>query len=131
MLGAMPLMLIHCGDHIIPAVGGCEADYKTGVHTFVATHGRKKGVIVAGFMFLMASLSPFACSAFGLVPYRHLFLFPLVFPLSTPLIMSYADVLKNLSTKNVINIQKTTRKYGIIGVTVIWAYALLAKIASF
>jgi hypothetical protein len=45
--------------------------------------------------------------------------------------MRYADVLKNPSTKNVINIQKTTRKYGIIGVTVIWAYALLAKIASF
>ena len=43
----------------------------------------------------------------------------------------YADMLKNPSTKNVINIQKTTRKYGIIGITVIWAYALLAKIASF
>ena len=131
MLGAMPLMLIQCGGHIIQAVGDCEADRKTGVNTFVVRYGRKKGVIVAGFMFLMASLSPFAYSAFGLLPYRHLFLFPIIFPLSIPIIMRYANVLKNPSTKNVINIQNTTRKYGIIGVTVIWAYALLAKIASF
>ena len=131
MLGAMPLMLIHCGGHIIQAVGDYEADYKTGVHTFVVRYGRKKGVIAAGFMFLMASLSPFVYSAFGLLPYRHLFLFFILFPFSIPLIMRYADVLKNPSTKNVINIQKTTRKYGIIGITVIWAYALLAKIASF
>jgi 4-hydroxybenzoate polyprenyltransferase len=131
MLGAMPLMLIQCGGHIIQAVGDYEADYKTGVHTFVVRYGRKKGVIVAGFMFLMASLSPFAYSAFGLLPYRHLLLFPIIFPLSIPVIMRYADVLKNPSTKNVINIQKTTRKYGIIGVIVIWAYALLAKIVCF
>jgi len=131
MLGAMPLMLIHCGGHIIQAVGDYEADYKTGVHTFVVRYGRKKGVIVAGFMFLIAGFSPFVYSAFGLLSYRHLFLFSIIFPLSIPIIMRYADVLKNPSTKNVINIQKTTRKYGIIGVTVIWAYALLAKIASF
>ncbi len=131
ILGAMPLMLIHCGGHIIQAVGDYEADYKTGVHTFVVRYGRKKGVIVAGFMFLMASLLPFAYSAFGLLPYRHLFLFPIFFPLSIPIIMRYADVLKNPSTKNVINIQKTARKYGIIGVTVVLAYVLLAKIASF
>jgi 4-hydroxybenzoate polyprenyltransferase len=130
ILGAMPLMLIQCGGHIIQAVGDYEADRKTGVHTFVVRYGRKKGVIVAGFMFLMASLSPFAYSAFGLLPCRHLFLFLILFPLSIPIIMRYADVLKNPSTKNVINIQKTTRKYGIIGVTAIWAYALLARIAS-
>ena len=131
MLGAVPLILIQCGGHIIQAVGDYEADYKTGVHTFVVRYGRKKGVIAAGFMFLMASLSPFVYSAFGLLPYRHLFLFFILFPFSIPLIMRYADVLKNPSTKNVINIQKTTRKYGIIGVTVLWAYALLAKVASF
>jgi len=131
MLGAMPLMLIQCGGHIIQAVGDYEADRKTGVRTFVVRYGRKKGVIVAGFMFLTASFSPFVYSAFGLLPYRHLFLFFVLFPLSIPLIMRYADVLKNPSTKNVINIQKTTRKYGIIGVTVLWAYALLAKMASF
>jgi len=131
MLGAMPLMLIQCGGHIIQAVGDYEADRKTGVRTFVVRYGRKKGVIVAGFMFLTASFSPFVYSAFGLLSYRHLFLFFVLFPLSVPLIMRYADVLKNPSTKNVINIQKTTRKYGIIGVTVLWAYALLAKMASF
>lgn len=131
MLGAVPLMLIHCGGHIIQAVGDYEADRKTGVHTFVVRYGRRKGVIVAGFMFLIASFSPFVYSVFGLFPYRHLLLFFIIFPLSIPIIMRYADVLKNPSTKNVINIQKTTKKYGIIGVTVIWAYALLAKIASF
>jgi 4-hydroxybenzoate polyprenyltransferase len=131
MLGAMPLILIHCGGHIIQAVGDYEADLKTGVHTFVVRYGRKKGVIVAGFMFLIAGFSPFVYSAFGLLPFRHLFLFSIIFPLSVPIIRCYADLLKNPLTKNVINIQKTTRKYGIIGVTVIWAYALLAKITSF
>jgi len=131
MLGAMPLILIHCGGHIIQAVGDYEADRKTGVHTFVVRYGRKKGVVVAGLMFLMASFSPFIYSAFGLLPYRHLFLFLIIFPLSIPIIMRYVDVLKNPSTKNVINIQKTTRQYGIIGVTVIWVYALLAKMAGF
>jgi 4-hydroxybenzoate polyprenyltransferase len=123
-------MLIQCGAHIIQAVGDYEADRKTGVHTFVVRYGRKKGVIVAGFMFLIAGFSPFGYSAFGLLPYRHLLLFFIIFPLSIPIIMRYGDVLKNPSTKNVINIQKTTRKYGIIGVTVILAYALLVKIAG-
>jgi len=130
MLGAMPLVLIHSGGHIIQAVGDYEADCKTGVHTFVVKYGRKKGVIVAGFMFLVAGFSPFVYSVFGLLPYRHLFLFFILFPLSIPIIMRYADVLKNPSTKNVINIQKTTKKFGIIGIIVIWAYALLAKICG-
>jgi len=127
----MPLMLIQCGGHIIQAVGDYEADRKTGVHTFVVRYGRKNGVIVAGLMFLTAGFSPFAYSAFGLLPYRHLFLFLILFPLSLPIIMRFADMLKNPSTKNVINTQKTARKYGIIGVTVLWAYALLAGIAGF
>jgi len=131
MLGAIPLMLIHCGGHIIQAVGDYEADRKTGVHTFVVKYGRKKGVIVAGFMFLIAGFSPFVYSAFGFLPFRHLFLLLIIFPLSIPIIMRYADVLKNPSTKNVTNIQKAAKKYGIIGVTVILAYVLLARIASF
>lgn len=130
MLGAMPLTLIRCGGHIIQAVGDYEADLKTGVRTFVVRYGRKRGVTVAGFMFLIASLSPFVYSAFGLFPYRHLFLFFMLFPLSIPIIKRYANALKNPSTKNVISIQKTTRKYGIIGIILIWAYALLARIAS-
>jgi 4-hydroxybenzoate polyprenyltransferase len=131
MLGAMPLMLINCGGHIIQAVGDYEADRKTGVQTFVVRYGRKKGVIVAGLMFLIAGFSPFAYSAFGLLPYRHLFLFLIILPLFISIIRCYADLLKNPSTKNVVNIQKTTRKYGIIGVTVLLAYALLAKITCF
>jgi 4-hydroxybenzoate polyprenyltransferase len=130
MLSAMPLILIHSGGHIIQAVGDYEADRKTGVHTFVSKYGRKKGVIVAGFMFLIASVSPFVYSVFGLLPYRHLFLFFVLFPFSIPIIMRYADMLENPSTKNVINIQKTTKKYGIIGITVILAYALLARICG-
>jgi len=131
MLDAVPLVLIQCGGHIIQAVGDYEADRITGVQTFVVKYGRKRSVIVAGFMFLIAGFSPFVYSAFGLLPYRHLLLFSILFPLSIPIIMRYADVLHNPSTKNVTNIQKTARKYGIIGVTVIWAYVLLARIASF
>jgi 4-hydroxybenzoate polyprenyltransferase len=130
MLGAMPLVLIQCGGHVIQAVGDYEADLKTGVQTFVVRYGRKNGVIAAGFMFLMAGFSPFVYSTFGLLPYRHLFLFFVLFPLSVPIIMRYAGVLKNPSTKNVVIMQKTTREYGIIGVTVILAYILLTKIAS-
>src|SRR3989337_3762610 len=115
MLGAVPLVLIHSGGHIIQAVGDYEADRKTGVHTFVVRHGRKNGVIVAGLMFLTAGFSPFSYYTFGLLPYRHLFLFLILFPLSIPIIMRFADVLKNPSTKNVISIQKTTKKYGLIG----------------
>jgi len=131
MLSAMPLMLIHSGGHIIQAVGDYEADRITGVQTFVVKYGRERSVIVAGFIFLIAGFSPFVYSAFGLLPYRHLLLFSILFPLSIPIIMRYADVLHNPSTKNVTNIQKTARKYGIIGVAVIWAYVLLARIASF
>jgi len=79
---------------------------------------------------LMASFSQFIYSAFGLLPYRHLFLFFILFPFSIPIIMRYAHVLKNPLTKGVLSIQKTTRKYRIIGVLVIWGYALLARIAG-
>jgi len=128
MLGAMPLMLIHCGGHIIQAVGDYEADRKTGVHTFAVRYGRKKGVIVAGFMFLIASFSPFVYSVFGLLSYKHLFLFFILFPLSIPIIKRYAAVLKNSSTKNVVNMQKTATKYGIIGATVMLGYACMYAI---
>lgn len=128
MLGAMPLMLIHCGGHIIQAVGDYEADRKIGVHTFVVRYGRKKSVIVAGFMFLIASFSPLVYSVFGLLSYKHLFLFFILFPLSIPIIKRYAAVLKNPSTKNVVNMQKTATKYGIIGATVMLGYACMYAI---
>jgi len=131
MWGAMPLMLIHCGGHIIQAVGDYEADRKTEVHTFVVRYGRKKGTIVAGFMFLIAGFSPFVCSAFGLLPYRHLLLAFILLPLTVPIIKRYAALLKKPSTENVINMQKTTTKYGIIGMIVMLGYTLLVRIASF
>jgi len=131
MLGVVPLMLIHCGGHIIQAVGDYEVDRKMGVYTFVVRYGRKNGAIVAGFMFLLAGFSPLVYSVFGLLSYRHLFMFFIVFPLSIPIIKRYAAVLKKPSTKNVINMQKTATKYGIIGATVILGYILLVKIARF
>ncbi len=131
MLGVVPLILIHCGGHIIQAVGDYEVDRKMRVHTFVVRYGRKKGAVVAGFMFLLACFSPLLYSVFGLLSYRHLFLFFVLFPLSVPIIKRYADVLKKPSTKNVINMQKTATKYGIIGVTVMLGYTLLVKIVGF
>ena len=131
MLGVVPLMLIHCGGHIIQAVGDYDVDRKMGVHTFVVRYGRKNGTIVAGFMFLLAGFSPLVYSVFGLLSYRHLFMFFIVFPLSVPIIKRYAAVLKKPSTKNVVNMQKTATKYGIIGATVMLGYTLLVKIASF
>jgi 4-hydroxybenzoate polyprenyltransferase len=131
MLGVMPLVLIHCGGHIIQAVGDCEVDRKMRVHTFVVKVGKKKGVVVAGFLFLASFFSPFIYSAFGLLSYKHLFLFFMLFPLSVPIIKHYAAVLKNPSAKNVVNMQKTATKYGIIGVAVMLGYTLLVKILSF
>ena len=131
MLGVVPLMLIHCGGHIIQAVGDYETDRKMGVYTFVVRYGRKNGAIVAGFMFLLAGFSPFVYSVFGLLSYKHLFLFFILFPLSVPIIKRYAAVLKNPSTKNVVNMQKTATKYGIIGATVMLGYTLLVKTAGF
>ena len=131
LLAAMPLTLIQCGGHIIQAVGDYEADRKTGVRTFVVRYGRKNGVFVAGFMFLTASFSPFVYSAFGLLPLRHLFLILVLLPLSIPIIKRYADLIKNPSTNNIINMQKTTRKHGLIGITLVWVYALLTKTVGF
>lgn len=131
MLGVVPLMLIHCGGHIIQAVGDYEVDRKMRVTTFVVRYGRKNGVVVAGFMFLLAGFSPLVYSVLGLLSYKHLFLFFILFPLSVPIIKCYVAVLKKPSTKNVIRMQKTATKYGIIGATVMLGYILLVKTAGF
>lgn len=130
MLGVMPLILVHCGGHIVQAVGDYEVDRKMGVNTFVVRHGRKNGVVVAGFMFLLAGLLPFIYSAFGLLSYPHLSLFFALFPLSIPIIKRYTAMLKEPSTKNVINMQKTSTKYGIIGIIVMLMYILLVRLYS-
>ncbi len=131
VLGVVPLVLIHCGGHIIQAVGDYEADRKMGVHTFVVRYGREKGAVVSGLMFLIACFSPFVYSFFGLLSYRHLLMFFILFPLSAPIIKRYADVLKEPSTKNVVNMQRTATKYGIIGIAVMLGYTLLVNIAGF
>lgn len=131
MLVAIPLTLIHSGGHIIQAVGDCEADSKMGINTSAVKYGKKKTVIVAGFLILMAVLSPFVYSAFGLLSYRHLLLFFILFPLSIPVVMRYADVLKDPSTRSVVNLQKTATNYGTIAIAVVWAYAVFTKIAGF
>ena len=104
---------------------------KMRVTTFVVRYGRKNGVVVAGFMFLLAGFSPFVYSVLGLLSYKHLFLFFILFPLSVPIIKCYVAVLKKASTKNVIRMQKTAIKYGIIGATVMFGYTLLVKTAGF
>jgi len=131
LLVAVPLTLIHSGGHIIQAVGDYEADSETGINTSAVKYGKKKTVIVAGFMILTAVLSPFVYSAFGLLSYRHLLLFFILFPLSIPVVMRYADVLKDPSTRSVVNLQKTAGKYGTIAIAVVWAYAVFTKIAGF
>jgi 4-hydroxybenzoate polyprenyltransferase len=125
VLGAVPLMLIQCGGHVIQAVGDYEADLKTGVQTFVVRYGRRRGVISAGIMFLSAGLSPFVFSALGLLPYKHLLLLPGILPLTVPIALRYLDVLKDPSPRTVVRMQKTAKKYGLIGVTMIFAYLLL------
>ena len=131
VLGVVPLVLIHCGGHIIQAIGDYEVDRKMGVRTFVVRYGKKKGAIVAGFMFLSACFSPFIYSVFGLLLYRHLLMFFILFPLSIPVIKCYAAVLKKPSTRNVLDMQKTATKYGIIGVAVMLGYTILVKIFGF
>jgi 4-hydroxybenzoate polyprenyltransferase len=128
MLAVVPLMLIHCGGHIIQAVGDYEVDLKMGVHTFVVRYGKENGVIIAGFMFLLVSFSPFVYSVFGFLSYKHLFLFFVLFPISVPIIKRYVTMLKNPSTKNVVTLQRTATKYGIIGATVVLGYSCIHAI---
>ena len=131
LLGVAPLILFHCGGHIIQAIGDYEADRKMGIHTFAVTCGREKSAIIAGLTFLLAGLSPLIYLAFGLLSYTHLFVVFALFPLSIPIIKRYTDVLKEPSAKNVVNMQKTATKCGIIGITVILGYTLLMKLVGF
>ncbi|MCW3985184.1 MAG: UbiA family prenyltransferase [Candidatus Bathyarchaeota archaeon] len=131
ILGVVPLMLIHCGGHIIQAVGDYEVDRKMGIHTFVVKYGRKNGAIVAGFLFLSACFLPFVYSVFGLLAYKHLFMFFIILPPSIPILKRYAALLKKPSVENVINMQKTATKYGIIGATLMLGYIILVEIAIF
>jgi len=130
LLGVVPLMLIHCGGHIIQAIGDYEVDRKMGVYTFIVKYGKRNGAIVAGILFLSAGFLPLVYSVFGLLPYGYLSIFFILFPLAMPIIKRYAAVLKEPSPQNVINMQKTAIKYGVIGATVTLCYVILVNIAS-
>lgn len=127
----MPLIFIHCGTHIFQAIGDYEVDRKNGVNTFVVKYGRKKGTIVAGLMFTITCSLPIFYAVFKIISYIHLLVYFILIPLFIPIIMRYGDVLKNPSNKTIGDLNKTARKYGLIGLSVIWFYALLAKIAGF
>jgi len=131
VLTAMPLVLFHSGGHIIQAVGDYEADRKTGVHSFVVRYGRKKGVLVAGFMFFTAALLPFTYSAFGLLSPGHLLLFFILLPLSIPVTVHYTNLLKNPSTTSISDLHKKATKYGTIALAILWGYILLIKTTGF
>jgi len=101
LLGVVPLMLIHCGGHIIQAIGDYEVDRKMGVYTFIVKYGKRNGAIVAGILFLSAGFLPLVYSVFGLLPYGYLSIFFILFPLAMPIIKRYAAVLKEPSPQNV------------------------------
>jgi len=131
VLGALPLMLIHCGGHIIQAVGDYEVDRKMGVQTSAVRFGRRRSTIIAGLMFLLACFLPFIYSASGFLSPTHLIISFILFPLSIPLIKHYIGVVKDPSSDNVIDLQKSATKYGLAGITLMLGYVLLLKIVSF
>lgn len=131
VFGAVPLVLIHSGCHIIQAIGDREADSEAKINTFAVRYGKKKAATVAGLMLLVVFLSPFVYSAFGLFSYRHLLLLFILLPLSIPIAARFVNVLKNPSARAVVNVQKTARKYGAIMLASIWFYILLVKTTGF
>lgn len=127
LMSAIPLMLAHSGGHILQALGDYEADHKTGVQTFVVKCGRKKGIIIVGLFSLITGLLPFIYAVFGLLPFNYFLLFFLPLPLCIPIAKRYIIATKNLTTENLVNLQKATRKYGIIIMAVVAAYVLVGK----
>jgi len=129
-ISAIPLMLAHSSGHILQALGDYEADHKTGVQTFVVRYGRKKGVFMMGFLSLVTGLLPFIYATFGLLPLNYFLLFFLPLPFCIPVAKRYITTIKNPTTENVVNLQKTARKYGVIIIVVVGAYVLVGKILS-
>lgn len=128
ILATTPLTLFHCGAHIIQTIGDYEADREAGINTFVVKYGRKKGVIIAGLMFLSAFLSPFTCLFAGLVSHEHLVLFITLLPLSIHPLLHFRHLYKNPCLSNVISLQKSVKKYGILALVIAWTYVLITKL---
>ncbi len=128
LAGAIPFMLAHSSGHILQALGDYEADHKMGVQTFVVKYGRKKGIITIGFLSFITGLLPFIYAAFGLLPFNYFLLFFLPLPFFIPIAKRYLITTKNPTTENVVSLQKTARKFGVIIITVVGAYVLVGKI---
>jgi 4-hydroxybenzoate polyprenyltransferase len=129
LASVIPLILAHSSGHILQALGDYEADSKNGVRTFVVKHGRKKGVIVMGLLSLITGLLPFIYASLGLpVPFLYFPLFFLPLPFCIPIAKCYIITIKDPSTENVVSLQNTTRRYGIIIMVVVGAYVLAGKI---
>jgi 4-hydroxybenzoate polyprenyltransferase len=132
LASATPLMLAHSSGHILQALGDYEADSKNGIQTFVVKHGRKKGVIIVGLLSLTIGLLPFIYAGFGVaVPSSYFPLFFLPLPFCIPIAKRYIITIKDPSTENVVSLQKTTRRYGIIIMVVVGVYVLAGKILGF
>ena len=127
LMSAIPLMLAHSSGHILQALGDYEADHKTGVQTFVVKYGRKKGIIIMGLLSLITGLFPFIYAALGLLPFNYFLLFFLPLPFCIPIAKHYIVATKNPTTENLVNLQKTARKYGIAIMVVVGAYVFVGK----
>lgn len=127
LISAIPLTLAHSSGHVLQALGDYEADRKTRIQTFAAKYGRKESIIVMGLLSLVTGLLPFIYAAFGLLPSSYFLLFFLPLPFCIPIAKRYIIAIKNPATENVVNLQKTARKYGIMIMIVVGAYVLVGK----
>ena len=127
LLAAAPLTMFQCGAHIIQTIGDFEADREAGISTFVVRYGRKKGVVIASLMFLSAFLYPFACLSAGLVSPDHVIFLTVLLLLSFPSLIRFGYLYSNPCSSNVVKLQRSLRKYGIVVLVIAWAYVLFTK----
>ena len=127
ILATIPLTLFHCGAHIIQTIGDYEADLEADISTFVVRYGRKKGVTTAGLMFLSAFLLPFIYLFSELVSSGHLVFFAMLILLSIPPLLRFEHLFKNPCSSNVISLQKSVKKYGVLALLITWIYVLMTK----
>lgn len=128
LISAAPLISLHSSGHILQALGDYEADRNAGVQTFVVKYGKKSGVIVMGFLFLITGLLCIIYAVFGSLPSSYFPLYFLLLPFCIPIVEPYILTIKNPTTENVAGLQKVTRKCGIIMMVLVVAYVLVRKI---
>jgi len=129
--GVLPFMLVHSGGHILQTLADYEADSKTGVQTFVVKYGREKGIFVVGLLSLITGLLPLLYISFGILPLGYVLLVFIPLPFCIPIAKRYVELLGDPSAKNVVNLQKTVIKYGIIIMFEVAAYILMLKTFGF